>query len=143
MLTAGELPLARAYVDASAEARPAIVATYEWQHLVTSLLFDVFGFCMLSVWILASSLAGLHSGRLPKGLVWFGTATGVLGASFAAGFVTRLSWLGESGIGQYLAARRSPCHWRWTRTDCRSVCRRWDDGGTTSGYWRLPSCWQR
>jgi hypothetical protein len=92
-------PLARAYVDTSAEARPAIVATYEWQRLVTALLFDVFGFCMLSVWTLVSSLTRLHSGRLPKGLGWFGIASGVPDASFALGFVTRLSWLGESGIG--------------------------------------------
>jgi len=99
MLAAGEAPLARAYVDASAEARPAIVATYEWQRLVTAFLFDVFGFFMLGVWILASSAAGLRSGRLPRGLGWFGIVTGVLDACFAIGFVTRLSWLGESGIG--------------------------------------------
>ena len=99
MLAAGELPLARAYVEASAEARPAIVAAYEWQRLVTALLFDVFGFLMLSVWILASSATGLRSGRLPRGLGWFGIVTGVLDACFAIGYVTRMSWLGEFGIG--------------------------------------------
>lgn len=99
MLAAGEPPLARAYVDASTEARLAIVATYAWQRLVTAFLFDVFGFFMLGVWILASSAAGLRSGRLPKRLGWFGIVTGVLDACFATRFVTRLSWLGESGIG--------------------------------------------
>jgi hypothetical protein len=99
MLAAGELPLARAYVEAGEAARPAIVATYEWQRLVTALLFDVLGFFLLSVWITASSAAGLLSSRLPKGLGWFGVATGLLALCFAVGYATSTRWLGELGIG--------------------------------------------
>lgn len=99
MLAAGEMPLARAYVEAGAEARPAIVATYEWQRLVTALLFDVLGFLMLGVWIAASSVAGLLAGKLPKALSWLGIVTGLLDLCFAIGYVTNLKWLGESGIG--------------------------------------------
>ena len=99
MLAAGEMPLARAYVEAGAEARPAIVATYEWQRLVTALLFDVLGFLMLGVWIAASSVAGLLAGKLPKALSWRGIVTGLLAFCFAIGYVTDLKWLGELGIG--------------------------------------------
>ena len=99
MLAAGELPLARAYVEAGDAARPAIVATYEWQRLVTALLFDVFGFLLLSVWITANSVAGLRTNRLPKGLGWFGIVTGLLTLCFVIGYVTSIRWLGELGIG--------------------------------------------
>jgi hypothetical protein len=72
ILAAGELPPAQAYVEASEEARPAIVAIYEWQRLATALLFDVFGFFLLRVSVFASSVTGLRSGGLPKGIGWFG-----------------------------------------------------------------------
>jgi hypothetical protein len=99
MLAAGELPLARAYVEANEEARLAIVATYEWQRLATALIFDVFGFAMLGVWIVASSVVGLRPGRLPKALAWFGVVTGVLNLCVAIGYVTKIGWLGETGVG--------------------------------------------
>jgi hypothetical protein len=99
MLAAGELPLAQAYVAAGEEVRVAIVATYEWQRLATALIFDVFGFAMLGVWILVSSLVGLRPGGLPKVLAWFGVATGVLNLCVAIGYLTKLGWLGESGLG--------------------------------------------
>jgi hypothetical protein len=99
MLAAGELPLARAYIQAGDAARPAIVATYEWQRLVTALLFDVLGFFLLSVWITASSVAGLLCNRLPKVLGWFGMATGLLTLCFVIGYVAHIRWLGELGIG--------------------------------------------
>jgi hypothetical protein len=99
MLAAGEMPLAQAYVAASEEARPAIVAVYEWQRLVTALLFDVFGFFLLGVWVSVSSGAGLGSGRLPRWLGWFGIATSVTVFAFVLGYVTGIKWLGELGIG--------------------------------------------
>jgi hypothetical protein len=99
MLAAGEYPLAQAYVEASPEARSAIVAIYEWQRLTTALLFDVLGFFLLSVWICGSSVAGLRPGGLPKGVSWFGLATALLCLSFAAGYVTKIGWLGETGLG--------------------------------------------
>ena len=99
LLAAGELPLAQAYVAAGEEARPAIVAVYEWQRLATALLFDVLGFFLLGVWICVSSIAGLRSGGLPKGVSWFGVVTGLLCFSFAIGYITKIKWLGETGIG--------------------------------------------
>ena len=98
-LAAGEMPLAQAYVAASVEARPAIVAIYEWQRLVTALLFDVLGFFLLGVWILVSSAAGLRCGGLPKGIGWFGVVAGVLSLCVATGYVTEITWLGELGLG--------------------------------------------
>jgi hypothetical protein len=99
LLAAGELPLAQAYVEASEEARLAIVAVYEWQRLATALLFDVFGFVLLGIWILVSSVVGLRSKGLPKGISWFGVVTALLSFSFAIGYITELGWLGETGLG--------------------------------------------
>jgi hypothetical protein len=99
MLAAGEMPLAQAYAAASAEARPAIVAVYEWQRLVTALLFDVLGFFLLGVWVAVSSVAGLRAGRLPRGLGWFGMVTSLCVFSFVLGYLTGIGWLGELGIG--------------------------------------------
>jgi hypothetical protein len=99
ILAAGELPLAQAYVEASEEARPAIVAIYEWQRLATALLFDVFGFFLLRVSVFASSVTGLRSGGLPKGIGWFGLVAGLLDFSIATGYVTKIEWLGEAGLG--------------------------------------------
>lgn len=114
MLAAGELPLAQAYVAAGEEARLAIVATYQWQRLATALIFDVFGFAMLGGWIVASSIVGLRAdgssaddssaddssaGGLPRALGWFGVATGALNLCVAIGYVTKIGWLGETGIG--------------------------------------------
>ena len=99
MLAAGEMPLAQAYVAAGEEARPAIVAVYEWQRLVTALLFDVFGFFLLGVWVSVSSVAGLFSGTLPRVLGWFGIVASLTIFSFVVGYVTDIRWLGELGIG--------------------------------------------
>ena len=99
ILAAGESPLAQAYVEASESARPAVVATYEWQRLVTALLFDVFGFFLLGVWILVGSVAGLRSGGLPKGISGFGMVTALLTFSVAIGYITKIQWLGETGLG--------------------------------------------
>jgi hypothetical protein len=99
MLAAGEMPLARAYVAAGAEARPAIVAAYEWQRLVTALLFDVLGFFLLGVWVSVSSVAGLRSRSLPRTLGWFGVVAAVTICCFVVGYVTGIGWLGELGIG--------------------------------------------
>ena len=99
MLAAGEMPLAQAYVEASQEARPAIVAIYEWQRLVTALLFDVLGFSLLGLWVSVSSVAGLRSGRLPRWLGWFGVVTSVTIFAFVVGYLFRIRWLGELGIG--------------------------------------------
>jgi cytochrome b561 len=99
LLAAGEMPLARAYVQAAEAARPAIVAIYEWQRLATALLFDVLGFILLAIWIGVSSIAGMRSGGLPKGISWFGTVAAVLCACFAIGYLARINWLGEQGIG--------------------------------------------
>jgi hypothetical protein len=99
LLAAGELPLAQAYVEASEEARHAIVAIYEWQRLATAILFDVFGFFLLGVWIFVSSIAGLRYGGLPKGISRFGVVTALLNFSVATGYVTKIEWLGETGLG--------------------------------------------
>ena len=99
MLAAGEPALARAYVQAEAQAQPGIVATYEWQRLVTALLFDVLGFVMVGLWIGISSVAGLGSRRLPKALGGFGIATGLLCLCVAIGYLSKVAWLGELGLG--------------------------------------------
>jgi hypothetical protein len=99
MLAAGEMPLARAYVGASTEARPAIVSIYEWQRLVTALLFDVLGFFLLGLWVSVGSVAGLRSGRLPGWLGWFGVVTSVTIFAFVLGYLFDIGWLGEMGIG--------------------------------------------
>jgi hypothetical protein len=67
--------------------------------LATAILFDVFGFFLLGVWILLSSVVGLRSGGLPKGVSWFGIAASLLCFSFVTGYVTKIGWLGEMGIG--------------------------------------------
>lgn len=112
LLAAGEPPLAKAYAAASAEARPAIVAVYEWQRLATAILFDVLGFFLLGAWILVSSAVGLRSGGLPKGIGWFGVVTAVLNFCFATGYVTQIQWLGESGLGA-LAFLATPAWLIW------------------------------
>ena len=99
VLAAGELPLAQAYVEAGEEARPAIVAIYEWQRLATALLFDVLGFFLVGVWIFVGSVAGLRSGGLPKGISWFGVVTALLSFSLVTGYITKIEWLGETGLG--------------------------------------------
>lgn len=99
MLAAGEMPLARAYVAAGAEGRSAIVAIYEWQRLVTALFFDLFGYFLLGMWIFISSIAGLRFGGLPRRIGWFGVATALTSFCFAIGYVTNITWLGETGIG--------------------------------------------
>lgn len=99
MLAAGESPLARAYAAAGDPARSAIASLYEWQRLVTALLFDFLGFFLVGVMILVGSAAGLHSGGLPKGLGWFGVLAATTCFFFAIGYVADLSWLGETGIG--------------------------------------------
>jgi hypothetical protein len=86
-------------VAASEGARPAIVATYEWQRLVTALLFDVLGFLLLGVWILVGSVAGLRSAALPRGISGFGVVASLLSFSVATGYVTKIGWLGETGLG--------------------------------------------
>ena len=99
LLAAGERPLAQAYVEASEEARSAIVAVYEWQRLATALLFDVLGFFLLGVWIVASSVAGLRSNGLPRGISYFGLVSALLCFSFVTGYMTKIAWLGEGGLG--------------------------------------------
>jgi hypothetical protein len=99
LLAAGEPPLAQAYIEASEEARPAIIAIYEWQRLATAILFDVFGFFLLGIWILVNSVVGLRSSGLPKGLSWFGLVAALLSFSFATGYITKIEWLGEAGLG--------------------------------------------
>jgi hypothetical protein len=98
-LAAGEPALARAYVGAAADAQAGIVATYEWQRLVTALLFDVLGFALIGLWIGVSSVAGLRSGRLPKALGWLGVVAGVLCLCMAVGYLSKVGWLGEMGLG--------------------------------------------
>jgi hypothetical protein len=93
------MPLARAYVAAGPEARPAIVAVYEWQRLVTALLFDVLGLLLLGLWVLVTSAAGLRSGTLPRWLNRFGLLTALTLFCFVLGYLTGLGWLGELGIG--------------------------------------------
>jgi hypothetical protein len=99
LLVAGEMPLAQAYVAASGEARPAIVAIYEWQRLATAILFDVLGIFLLGVWILLSSITGLRASGLPKGISWFGVAAALLCLSFVTGYLTKIALLGETGVG--------------------------------------------
>lgn len=99
LLAAGEMPLAQAYVSASDGARSGIVAIYEWQRLATAILFDVLGIFLLGVWMLVASIVGLRSGRLPKSLNWFGIAASLLCFSFVIGYLTRIAWLGETGLG--------------------------------------------
>ena len=99
LLAAGELPIAQAYVEAGEEARPAVVALYEWQRLATAILFDVLGFFLVGVWIFVSSIAGMRSGGLPKGIGWFGVVAALLCFSFVTGYVTKIGWLGETGLG--------------------------------------------
>jgi hypothetical protein len=99
LLAAGEPPLAQAFIDASEEARPAIIAIYEWQRLATALLFDVLGFFLLGVWIAVNSVVGLRSNGLQKGLNLFGVITALLSFSFVTGYLTKIEWLGEAGLG--------------------------------------------
>ena len=99
MLAAGEPALARAYVQAEPQVQPAIVATYEWQRLVTALLFDVLGLALLGLWIGVSSFTGMRSHRLPKALGWLGVVTGVLCLCLAIGYLSKVGWLGEMGLG--------------------------------------------
>ena len=99
ILAAGELPLAQAYVKAGEEARPAIVAIYEWQRLTTALLFDVLGFFLIGAWIFGSNVISLRSGTLPKGISWFGLIIGLLNFCLAIGYVAKIKWLGEMGLG--------------------------------------------
>ena len=99
LLAAGEPPIAQAYVEASEEARPAIIALYEWQRLATALLFDVLGFLLLGVWISVSSVVGLHTGGLPKVISWFGVIAALLSFSFVTGYITKIAFLGETGVG--------------------------------------------
>jgi hypothetical protein len=99
LLAAGEAPLAEAYVNSSEEFRPAVVAIYEWQRLTTAILFDVLGFFLLGVWIFVSSVVGFQSKGLPRGISWFGILAGVLCFSFVAGYITKIGWLGETGLG--------------------------------------------
>lgn len=99
LLAAGELPLAQAFVEAGEEARLAIVAIYNWQRLATALLFDVLGFFLLGLWIIVSSIVGLRTSGLPRGLSWFGIVTAVLNFSVAIGYVSKIEWLGETGLG--------------------------------------------
>jgi hypothetical protein len=72
---------------------------YEWQRLATAMMFDVLGFFLLGTWILVSSVAGLRSGVLPRGIGWFGVLTAVLCLCFVAGYVSKVPWLGETGLG--------------------------------------------
>ncbi len=113
MLAAGELPLARAYVAAGSEAKTAIVAVYEWQRLVTALLFDVAGFFLIGMFIFLSSIAGWRSGRFPKIFNWFGLLTSILIFFFVSGYLTGIKQLGETGIGM-LAFIAVPVWFVWT-----------------------------
>jgi hypothetical protein len=99
LLAAGEPPLAQAYVNSNEGIRPAIIATYEWQRLTTAILFDVLGFFLIGVWIFVSSVVGFRSQGLPRGISWFGIFTGVLCFSFVSGYITKIEWLGETGLG--------------------------------------------
>jgi hypothetical protein len=99
MLAAGELPLARAYVGAAETARPAIVAVYVWQQLVTAVLFDVLGFFLIGVMLLAAGAAGWRSKRLPGALCKFSLFAALTSFAFAVGNGTRTGWLGETGFG--------------------------------------------
>ena len=99
MLAAGEPALARAYVGAAPEALPGIVATYEWQRLITALLFDALGFALVGLWIAVSSVAALRLSRLPKALCGLGIAAGALCLCVAVGYLARVGWLGELGLG--------------------------------------------
>jgi hypothetical protein len=99
LLAAGESPLAEAYDNASEDIRPAVIALYEWQRLATAILFDVLGFFLLGVWIFVSSIVGFQSRGLPRGISGFGIFTGVLCFSFVVGYITRIGWLGETGLG--------------------------------------------
>jgi hypothetical protein len=99
LLAAGELPLAQAYVSAGEGARPAVVAIYEWQRLATAILFDVLGIFLLGVWIVIGSLAGLRTGSLPKSISWFGIFASSLCFIFVIGYLTKIPWLGETGLG--------------------------------------------
>jgi hypothetical protein len=124
----GKLPLAQAYVEASEEARLAIVAIYEWQRLTTAILFDVFGFFLLSVWIFVGSVAGLRSGGLPKGISWFGVVAALLSFSFATGYITKIVSVDENfGLTGRLSAVEAPfscqkCTFRLRSTRlCREI----------------------
>jgi len=99
MLAAGEPVLARAYVRAAPEVQPAIVATYQWQRLVTALLFDVLGFTLVGAWIAAGCAAGLRARKLPAALGGVGIMTGLLCLCVAAGYLLKVRWLGEMGLG--------------------------------------------
>jgi hypothetical protein len=99
LLAAGEMPLAQAYLGASDETRSAVIAIYEWQRLATALLFDVLGFFLLGIWIFVNSIVSLRSRGLSKGINWFGMISGILCFCFAVGYLTKINWLGESGLG--------------------------------------------
>ena len=99
MLAGGEMPVARAYVNAEGGAREAIIALFEWQRLATALLFDVLGFGLLGIWIGIGSFAGLRTQVVSKPLGVFGLLAALLLLCFACGYALQISWLGESGIG--------------------------------------------
>ena len=99
MLAVGEMPFALAYADAGEGARPAIIASYEWQRLATAILFDVLGIFLVGFWIFLCSAVGLRRGGLPKGGAVFGLATAAFCLLFVVGYMTGLGWLGEGGVG--------------------------------------------
>jgi len=53
----------------------------------------------MGVWIFTSSVAGLRSGGLPKGISWFGVVAALLSFSVATGYITKIEWLGETSLG--------------------------------------------
>ena len=99
MLAAGEMPIGQAFVNAGQASQDAIVTLYEWQRLVTALLFDVLGFGLLGVWIGVASVSGLRSKTLSPWFAVFGILASFLLFCFAVGYALDVSWLGESGIG--------------------------------------------
>ena len=99
MLAGGEMPLALSYTATNDPAvQEAVVAIYNYQRIMTAVLFDFLGFVCLGIWILFCSICGLKNNR-PKFLQWLGLITAAACFCFAFGYILQISWLGEMGIG--------------------------------------------
>lgn len=99
ILAAGEMPLARAYVEGSPQLKESILHLYYWQKITTAYIFDFLGFMLLAVWLLSSNLIGLYYKTISRALGGLGIIGSLTAFCFAVGYIIGLGWLGERGIG--------------------------------------------
>ena len=82
------------------QAKPELQAPTNGQELCSSgYRADLHELSTLHTCYQVGSAGGLRSGGLPKGIGWFGVVAGLLSLCVAAGYVTKIGWLGETGLG--------------------------------------------